>query len=379
MPAWNRRFTDEQERQMAAEYAAGATCRTLSAKWGLSPPCVRRAIRRAGGTLRTAHERYLNNPTAYGVPRMFLAEEEAAIVREYVAGDRTAVIARRHACTLATVLNVVRRNGGKTRSLSEACRRHTLNEAAFDNAEQSEAASYFAGLLMADGCITNGNVIALGLSGEDRVQVFALREFLGSSHAVTQEDRADHDPPGQVSYKLSVASDRLVAALLRYGLTPRKSMTARIGGGMEKNPWFFRGLVDGDGFVSIPPSSGCPTVGLVGSRVTVEQFAAFVRSLTPTRANVSKMGNIWTFRAAGRHAVRVARALYEGAAVALPRKQAIAERIIRDFAYLEDRLPPRRPGLPELLSLKSKLGSWSAVATHLALPSLYGFPALAEK
>lgn len=128
--------------------------------------------------------------------------------------------------------------------------------------------------------------------------------------------------------------------LRRFGVTPRKSLTLRVGGGVEHSPHFWRGAVDGDGSLSLRlygrgRRSARPYCSLVSaSAAFVEQFEAFVEKV----AGSAKAGVLMRRKLAGpiySHVVTcsrtaaLCRVLYAGCTIALPRKQALAEEIMR--------------------------------------------------
>src|SRR5579859_3912965 len=102
-----------------------------------------------------------------------------------------------------------------------------LNEAAFDDA--GEEAMYWAGFLMADGTVFHARrtqpVIRLSLNEGDAGHVESFRAFLGSTHKIGHGVREGFSE-SQPTASLAVASARLVEALARLGVLPRKSFTA---------------------------------------------------------------------------------------------------------------------------------------------------------
>lgn len=78
-----RKFTDEQEKELAADYAAGMDLDELQAKWHCSRACVRAACRRAGVPLRSIG----------GQARELTPEEEAEIIERRLRGESQQKIA----------------------------------------------------------------------------------------------------------------------------------------------------------------------------------------------------------------------------------------------------------------------------------------------
>lgn len=329
------RFTLEDARLIRAEYEAGASGYALAAKWGGCRSAVLNAVRRGGGHIRTLQEANRENVLALVAGQRVLTDDEAArAAGQYADGLSIGSIAKRWGISESCAWRYVRREGVVMRAHT---RTHPIDESVFDSAESNPAASYFAGLIFADGCVSirapkRTNEVLLALKASDIALVEAFRSFLRSGHAITVSDNRHGYPTLERRASISIPSNRLVAALAKYNIVPRKSLTAVAPVCMLANRDWWRGCVDGDGWVSV--ADGRALVGLTGSRDTCDSFAAYVRLLTPTAAQVGRNGSVWKFSVTGSHAVRVLRALYEGATVALDRKAAAAKAIL-------ERLPHR--------------------------------------
>ncbi len=256
-------------------------------------------------------------------------------------------------------------------------RQYRLNEAAFDDAMTNPDAAYFIGLIMADGCITHRKYtprLSIGLAGDDGVMVERLREFLGTDHPTYTNTRYGGFHTGSSFTRIAIDSKRIAAKLAEFGVHARKSMNASVVG-LESSPDFWRGVIDGDGYLTIPKGEHLPQpcIGVVGSQLMLNQFAAFVQSFTECRAKVAPMQSIWRFETKGRFAVEIIRRLYGYGGMSLPRKQAVADQVMADF------LPNGRPKAApakvshshltreHLQTLYYELGRWTLVAKHLGM------------
>ena len=119
-----RRFTDEQEAEIAARYPAENT-RQLAKVYDTTHKTINSAIKRQGGKVRSNSE----------AQRRFTDEQEAEIASQYPA-KTTVELAKIHDTTAATVSAIISRQGGKVKSNSEAGRRFT------DEQEAEIAAQY---------------------------------------------------------------------------------------------------------------------------------------------------------------------------------------------------------------------------------------------
>jgi hypothetical protein len=95
-----RRFTPEQEQQIAKEYMAGATGRTLAVKYGAAQQTIMAAVDRGGGRARVTPG-----------PRPKLRSAIDDVVSLHASGVGTPEIARRFGVSALTVQNELRRQG----------------------------------------------------------------------------------------------------------------------------------------------------------------------------------------------------------------------------------------------------------------------------
>ncbi len=266
--------------------------------------------------------------------RRFTEAEKAEIIRRYVAGENSYQLAEAFG-SWPSAIQYHLRKAKAVRTAREFRLRRTLREDAFENAERDADAAYWVGFLMADGWVHTDakrrSYLLISLSVRDCAHVESLQRFLGSNHMVSVEEKESGDV-----VHLAINSPRIVQALARYGIVPRKSLVAeaRL---LENDPAFWRGVIDGDGTVRwhrrgalLPP---LPHISLVGSQRLVEQFRAFARSVSPawkTRV-VRRPGKAALYRCAatGRPALPLIRVLYEGHSMALARKSALADELLK--------------------------------------------------
>lgn len=310
-----RYFTPDEEKQMAVEYAAGAFLSDLVRKWGSTKATVSTAIKRAGAIVLSrieANRRYHST---------FSLETQLRIRADYEACHNIAAVARKYNAPHPTIRQIIRRAGGKTQR-----NRHTLNENAFNDAECNREACYWLGFLLADGCVTEKAVgqtmLSVGLHRKDVDHLRRLRDFLGSSHSISDNGR-------HVRY--SVKSDHLAQTLSTYGIVPRKSLIAKVPEVMKFNRDFWRGVVDGDGCLSFYKHRRGwirPTISLIGTLNVIESFRDFARSVSPgSKSEPTKADKIWHIYICSRHAVALAAYLYQDGDVALSRKAESARKM----------------------------------------------------
>lgn len=251
----------------------------------------------------------------------------ARIAAAYTEGEGAASIAKREGVTEVTVRRALRRSGVVMRPPGKP-RTCAVNERYFERVED-EARAYWLGFLLADGCVTNG-ALRVRLAERDRAHLEALRAAMGSTHAITEVTGGGFKADAR-HVDWAVKSKVLCEGLGRWGVVPRKS-------GHEVAPelphelvrHFWRGVLDGDGWVC--RSGRKWFVGITGSAALCQAFGAYVRGVLPeTRAEVRANGTARKFQVSGTTGPReLLRVLYEGAAVALPRKAEKARECIAE-------------------------------------------------
>ena len=206
----------------------------------------------------------------------------------------------------------------------EGSRKYALNHEYFEDIATPEQA-YWLGFLTADGgIIKNAKTYALRLelAEKDGEHVRLFVQAMGS-------DKPPWNRRGCVG--ISLDSWRLVESLERLGIGQRKSATVEPWDGpADLMPHYWRGLFDGDGCICL--SRGRWQMSICGSEVCVQAFAAWARGITGSRAKaipVRPGATCWQWILGGpQMTVPLARELYEGAPVALRRKQQLAEKIL---------------------------------------------------
>jgi hypothetical protein len=260
-------------------------------------------------------------------------EMKGAIVRDYVSGDGIDVVAERYKVSSQTVRRFVRAAGERVRTMSEGRREYAFDENVFN--QVTEESAYWTGMLMADGSVVEEKSrsprICLGLATKDIGHVYKFRSFLKSNHPV-KERMMGSGPvvkakrPYPLSY-FTVRSLRLAESLRNYGVVPNKVYRTKASSELEKNRHFWRGMVDGDGSISVSRKDVCPvpSVTLLGSENILIQFMSFVRSSgIATTTKIYPKGKIFQAVIPGRYAVLLADLLYKNVSIALERKRRLA-------------------------------------------------------
>lgn len=315
--------------------------------------------------------------------RLAFTDEEARELRiRYEVGASADELARERGRHPTAVRDAIRRVGGTIRSANDAARRCTLDEHAFD--ALTPPSLYWLGILMTDGSISKATTagpnrsptIKLALKREDRPHIEAFKRFMRSSHRVYDgRGRVERKwcPTSEIGFSSRIVADRLAS----YGVTQRKSLTARAHVDLCKSRDFWRGVVDGDGSLGVYADRGRPgpRLALGGSESLLHQFADYCEPLLQQRPRprAHTKARMWVLSLAGKATVILARHLYADAVDALARKADIAGAIERQFGTKTDWKPgtkqlARDAYFDERLRL---LRDFAAEHGHAEVPAAY--------
>lgn len=252
---------------------------------------------------------------------------------------------------------------------SRNARRYAVNEGFFDQID-TEAKAYWLGFITADGCVKSGrrdgrpDTVKIALGRKDREHLAAFREAVGSEHPIRD---GEHESYGRVREhsEIAITSVRLADALIDLGVTPRKSLTVRpcpaVSSDLARHYW--RGLIDGDGWIRHDRKRHQHILGLGGSKAIVRAFHAFlIGGGVRTKIQPKPYKSIWVLAICGRKVVQTAGALlWKNAQIVLCRKH------VRYLEIAKIKPPGRFNWLTqdELDQRKATLKTWRAVAESL--------------
>ncbi len=208
--------------------------------------------------------------------------------------------------------------------------RLTVNTAYFQN--WSTNMSYLVGFILADGCIVEGtydgysDALKFGVQKSDIDILYKIKKELHSDHKISEVKRAVH---------LTITSSKIVNDLKKLGVSYRKSLREKVPpvpGGYIKD--FIRGLVDGDGGISLNERE-FPTLSYCGGARIVtfvrnhflEEFGIFskVHKRSSIRNKNLYLASI-TYR--GNSAKKLIAYLYKDSSLYLDRKYHLALRCL---------------------------------------------------
>jgi len=159
------------------------------------------------------------------------------------------------------------------------------NENYFSN--MSKNSLYWAGFLMADGCIYNG-ALKLALAEKDKDHIVKLQSDLQSSYAmiknISKNSKRNPNWKDSVCYHVSICSKQLTSDLETFGVIPNKTFDSKITDLVKHSAHirhFCRGYFDGDGTISLhkPSTRKMNPQLVVAIRGSVEFLTDFNRAL----------------------------------------------------------------------------------------------------
>ena len=193
--------------------------------------------------------------------RLFSNQTEREIVRQYREGRSTLAIGRDYDTSPNTISGILERRGCDRRTTSESAARYNVNREAF-LPPLSSSAEYWAGFLMADGCVTDQGALRLCLQQRDRPHVEKFRAFMESEHPIFSVKQAK-------AVGILIGSKDLCQALVKLGVTPRKSLVSRAHDSVADSRHFWRGMIDGDGHIRLQ------SLSLTGGQDLLNQWLGF--------------------------------------------------------------------------------------------------------
>lgn len=229
-------FTPKALDQLKALWDAGATCIELMAKYGVGDKYIRRELRRAGVKAKDFRPR----------------------------GER-----------------------GRRPTNARSYRFDAFGK-------QSPKAAYWAGFLMADGCVREGGELLLNVHEQDKkhIEHFAAWMGLHAESVYATSGRMGSGPQSKIHLK----HPRLLLDLKAWGVVPRKSYVfSEPDVSDELFPHFVRGWFDGDGYVSL--KKGRERCRITGNRMAMEWLRGQIETLSKgvivARVTDAKKGRAW--------------------------------------------------------------------------------------
>lgn len=232
----------------------------------------------------------------------------------YTSGKSSIEIATILPISTGSVFNILKKHGVPSKDAGFYIRTNFFNERCFQSLNEESA--YWLGFVLADGCMMRNNYsLTIGLSRKDRAHLEKFARFLGGVTSIKDRMVKTYE-----CCYVSIGSKQMFNDLLKYGCTPKKSLTLKFPEIPDEYFWhFLRGYFDGDGCVVSKANS----VAIIGSYSFIDSL---IEILTKKGFNCkqSDKGKVKYFLLFGIVQLReFSKLLYKDASVFLERKKAI--------------------------------------------------------
>jgi len=248
-------------------------------------------------------------------------EIASSIIEKYNNGKSALALCHQYGVADVTITKFLKRNNIKIRNASNARRTNQINENIFDDINEESA--YWIGFILSDGNIyypqKRSKQLNFGLKKSDWEHLEKFKKFIGSNKQLYYNNNAVF---------LSIYSNKIVDKLEEFNITPRKSKTAKIPVCLKNNRHFWRGMVDGDGWVSWGNNSN-PTIGICGTFDIINNFRKFVNK--DNKIIKETESGCYSIVFACATSVPICKRLYDHSTIYLDRKLSMAKLICNHY------------------------------------------------
>lgn len=242
------------------------------------------------------------------------------IIKKYSKGSSLNKLAREYRVNNTRIKSLLLDNSVQLKTQGGQ-RRLAIDEDFFESVDTEEKA-YWVGFILADGCVRQDKTgrwqFSLTLQGADVGHLKKLRAALGSEHAIIFS-RSD--------CIFSISSKKLCHDLINIGIIPNKTYTGKpalVPGSLKSH--YFRGLIDGDGCISLNRAGMAYSLRLFGTYAILHDFSSFC-GRKGKHIYKKKNQSGYEFRLTDKKVVlQTLEILYGDCSVYLDRKHAIYQR-----------------------------------------------------
>lgn len=247
-------------------------------------------------------------------PEEFVVQE---IIGKYEEGKSARQLGFEYGVADVTITSLLKKRDIFIRNRSNAKRTNQIKEDVFDTI--TEESAYWIGFILADGNVYHpkkrSKQLNIGLSEKDWEHLEKFKKFIGSNKKLYYNKGAVF---------ISFYSNRIVEKLAEYGIVPRKSEIAKVPESLKNNRHFWRGMIDGDGWV------GKRMLGICGTFSVVSSFKDFISLLghnisvfIPDVSLCQKTHCCWETRYQGKYVYELFATIYIENCICLDRKKSL--------------------------------------------------------
>lgn len=241
------------------------------------------------------------------------ADFEKMIFDAYTKGKSSVALKQEYGISPDTVLSIVKRLGGKTRTTKETSRKYDFNHDYFETIDTEDKA-YFLGLFLADGCVGKKEVI-LQLNLKDKQILQSFLKCIDGNNKIRYGQQKTNFNFTSNYCRISLRSDKMINDLNRLGLCSNKTYEMknlpRIDQNLQKHFW--RGVLDGDGSVSVSANKKYLDTAICGHPITMVEFIKFLSQNRIKNSGIKPDHSIFRVRVNRKYNLKFLKLLYSNA------------------------------------------------------------------
>jgi intein-encoded DNA endonuclease-like protein len=277
--------------------------------------------------------------------------EHPRLIEMYKSGLSLRAVALAYNVTAPCIVDVLRRNGTKPRTRSEASTRHyTINQDYFAKINTEEKA-YFLGLLYADGHNNEKRgCVKIQLQARDGYILEKMNKAIESDRKIhVKKPRKIH---WQDTCELCITNKQISKDLARLGCCSKKSLILKFPVSDQVPDrlinHFVRGYFDGDGCIYAPPNKYSCRLSMCVSNEFGLRYKELIESKFGIRVNIytrknNKIKEVYTGGA--RQVAIILEWMYKDATIFLTRKNDIWMRVKAVLAAIDTNYSSRFSGV----------------------------------
>jgi len=218
------------------------------------------------------------------------------------------------------------------RTRSQALRKYAVDETFFEKIDTEEKA-YWLGFISADGNISkNGYILSIGLKSTDVKHLEKFKKDIKAEHKISIRDIYDKKTKKwKKQASIYICSKKICGDLIKLGVVPAKSLILKpclsISKYFQKHYW--RGFVDGDGWISFHKKSKQWNIGVIGTYDICKIFHLFLSEKIDIKEKKPKQeGKVYNIEYRGNVLLKkICLFLYKNSSIYLNRKYKLAKTI----------------------------------------------------
>ena len=265
------------------------------------------------------HFKRLGLPVRVGMFQPFKIDVKS-ISERYTDGESATSIAKDLNVSIQAVLD--RLHGAGVDVVNSRVRELYKNVDGDFFSRKDEWSAYTYGLLLSDGCLSKNENMIITLQERDVPVLNKIDEKMGISSRPGTLLKDTNDSSRTKGFgTISFRHPKLILDLKELGMEERKSTREVAPECFAFDRHFWRGMVDGDGWLIVGKHRG-PALGLCGSETICNQFLAFCKTTVgDIKAKVlRRKGNLFAIVLTKNKCLPIARQLYQDTQICLPRK-----------------------------------------------------------